>query len=141
MTADGGGGGGGRRPGGSGHSEQGGRTSGAQPKLVEKRALGSCSSLSEQCKSDEEKERVQGCGRRAGAYLPVPHSWHMLAANSGLRASIQQKIALSRSSSQHGNKDDAVVGDAVVGDIVVVGELVGPEVGAAVIQSVPRLVP
>jgi hypothetical protein len=54
--------------------------------------------------------------------LPVPHSWHDLAANAGKCASIQQKIGLSRSSSQHGNKEDAVV-------------------GAAVGQSLPRLVP
>jgi hypothetical protein len=67
--------------------------------------------------------------------LPVPHSWHKLAANAGLRASTQQKIALSRSSSQHGNKVDASVVGATV-----VGELVGAEVGASVGQSVPRLV-
>jgi hypothetical protein len=57
-----------------------------------------------------------------GAYLPVPHSWHTLRANTGLRASIQQKDGLSRSSSQHGNEEDAVM-------------------GAVVVQAVSRLVP
>ena len=78
-----------------------------------------------------------------GSYLPLsaqlerllaylPHSWHTLSANAGLRASRQQKIGFSRSSSQHGLFE---VGEEVGerAEVVSVGEEVG--------QSLPRLVP
>ena len=68
-----------------------------------------------------------------GAYLPVPHSWHTLCANAGLRASMQQKIRFSRSVSQHGLIE--------VGERVAVGEEVGVAVGAMLGQALPRLVP
>ena len=72
--------------------------------------------------------------------MPVPHSWHTLCANAGLRASMQQKIRFSRSVSQHGlievGERVAVgedVGVAVGEDVgVAVAGLVGEEVGAAV---------
>jgi len=86
-----------------------------------------------------------------GAYLPVPHSWHTLCANAGLRASMQQKIRFSRSVSQHGlievgervavGEEVVSVGEEVGEEVVSVGEeVVGEVVGEAVGQMLPRLV-
>ena len=50
----------------------------------------------------------------------MPHSWQVLSMSAGLRASMQQKMGLARSVSQHGS--DAGLG---VGAVYTVGALLG----------------